>query len=85
MIICSKFTHIFRKKICELWQVGRMTSGSNFFPKIVKVMGIIPKFHVFFFFFFWKKIIEICCSQKTSPNTLYLVIGTVSDEFLMAQ
>ena len=24
-----------------------MTSGPNFFPKIVKIKGIIPKFHFF--------------------------------------
>ena len=36
-----------------------MTSGPNFFPKIVKIMGIIPKFP-----FFQKKSLKICCSQK---------------------
>ena len=51
MIIFSKFTHIFRKI-----DLLTMTSGANdvwtyFFPKIVKLIGIIPKFHFFFFFF----------------------------------
>ena len=36
-----------------LWQVGQMTSGPNFFWKIVKIMGIIPKFH-FFQKAYWK-------------------------------
>ena len=54
MIIFSKFTHIFRKI-----DLLTMTSGANdvwtyFFPKIVKLIGIIPKFH---FFFFQKKLI----------------------------
>ena len=35
-----------------------MTSGPISFPKVVKIIGIIPKFH------FFQKNLKTCCSQK---------------------
>ena len=43
MIICSKFTHVFRKKICYLWQVGQMTCEPNFFSQNSKNYGNYSK------------------------------------------
>ena len=69
MIIFSKFTHIFRKI-----DLLTMTSGANdvwtyFFPKIVKLIGIIPKFH---FFFFSKKInLKFAAVKKTQIHQIF--------------
>ena len=44
MIICSNFIIFFEKR---LWQVGYITSGPILVSKIVKLIGIIPKFYFF--------------------------------------
>ena len=47
MIICSKFTHVFQKKICYLWQVGQMTCGPNFFSQNSNNYGNYSKIYFF--------------------------------------
>ena len=49
----------FKKRIVNFDNWGNWPLKQIFFPKIVKIKGIIPKFH-----FFLKKQSKICCSQK---------------------
>ena len=56
-----------------------MTFGPNFFPKIVKIKGIIPKFH----FFQKKKKSKICCSQNKSKSKRAVNKSTIKNNICL--